>query len=84
MLFTKERFLYATLRRFETPCLLSTSAESTSESSPVKIWSIKSLPCEKHLEFYLPDNITLLTSPRIKYEIIDSPQVIFKFHPDKF
>ena len=40
-----------------TPYLI-TPAESTPESSSVKIWSVKSLPGEKRLDFfYLPDNI---------------------------
>ena len=35
----------------ETP-YLSTPTESTPESSPVKICSLKSLPGEKHLDFF--------------------------------
>ena len=36
-----------------TPCL-STSAESTPENFPMKIWSVKSLPGEKRLGFLHP------------------------------
>ena len=35
------------------PCL-STPAESTPESSPVKLCSVKSFPGEKRLDFSLP------------------------------
>ena len=40
----------------ETSCL-STPTKSTSESSPVKICSVKSLPEKNVWVFYLPDNI---------------------------
>ena len=65
-----------------TPCL-STPAESTPGSFPVKILSVKSLPCEKRLHFLPSDNITQFSSPRGKYRIIDSPQWIFECYPDK-
>ena len=37
-----------------TLCLIALT-ESTPESSPVKIWPIKSLPAEEVWIFYLPD-----------------------------
>ena len=45
-----------------TPCL-STPAESTPESSPVKIWNVKSLPGKEHLDFYLPTILHNLLHP---------------------
>ena len=47
---TQESYL---LEDSNTPCL-SIPAESTPESSPVKIWSVKSLPSEKRLNFLPP------------------------------
>ena len=41
---------------------LSTPAESTPESSTVKIWSVKPLPSEKHLYFF--------TSPMILHNLV--------------
>ena len=61
------------LRAYKTPCL-STPAESTSESSSVKIWSVKLFRGKKRLEF-LPSQqfyITLFTLGKTK--IIDSAQ----------
>ena len=63
---------------------LGTSVEIFVESFPVKIWSVKSPSGEKRLIFfYLPDNFKEITSPRGKYLIIDRPQWIFEFNPDK-
>ena len=56
-----------------TSCL-SSLAESTPESSPVKLCSVKSLPGEKRFDFLHPGNIAKLISPPEKYPIIDGPQ----------
>ena len=47
-------FLTKIYESSNTPCL-SAPAESTPETSPVKIWLVKPLLAEKRLNFHLPD-----------------------------
>ena len=55
-----------------TPCL-SAAAESTPESSPVKIMSVKSLPGEKRLDILPPRQYCITYFTPKKYWIISSP-----------
>ena len=66
-----------------TPCL-SAPAESTPESSPVKIWPLKPLPTEKVWIFFLPDACFIISSPRWKSQIIDIPGDFLNFTPISF
>ena len=59
-------------------------SESTPESSPVKIWSVKSLPSKKSLDTLPPRQYCMTYFSSGKHWIIDSPQWIFEFHPMSF
>ena len=60
--------IYSSKATYVTRCL-STPAESTPESSPVKICSLKSLPGETRLDFLPPRQycITYLTPGKIPH-----------------
>ena len=63
-----------------TPCL-SALTESTSWSSPIKIWPVESRPCEKRLIFHLPD---VFISTRGKCWIMDILWWVSEFYLDEF